>query len=64
MKKLATQVQISIAVAKWETCDLRNFSESIDVSANVNSSQCRQNQGNIVKLINLKEKRKNHKINK
>ena len=49
MKKLATQVQISIVVAKWETCYLRNFSESIDVSVNVNSSQCRQNQDNIVK---------------
>ena len=49
MKKLATQVQISIVVAKWETCYLRNFSESINVSVNVNSSQCRQNQDNIVK---------------
>lgn len=36
MKKLATQVPISIVVAKWETCCLHNFSESMDVSVNVN----------------------------
>lgn len=36
MKKLATQVPITIVVAKWETCCLHNFSESMDVSVNVN----------------------------